>query len=67
MISPEDFVEKGHLTEVAARIVLKALFLARMQRISILWTVNQLARNVTKWTTACDKRLHRLICYLHLN
>ena len=24
-----------------------------------------LAREVTRWTVACDRRLHRLICYMH--
>ena len=31
----------------------------------ILWSVNKLARAVTKWTKACDKRLARLISYIH--
>ena len=31
----------------------------------LLWTVNALARMVTKWNVACDKRLHRLISYMH--
>ena len=30
----------------------------------ILWSVNKLARSITKWTAACDKRLHRLISYI---
>ena len=31
---------------------------------AIYWTVNALARNVTKLTVADDKRLHKLMCYL---
>ena len=31
----------------------------------ILWSVNKLARSITKWTKACDKRLNRLISYIH--
>ena len=30
----------------------------------ILWSVNKLARSITKWTKACDKRLSRLISYI---
>ena len=26
---------------------------------------NKLARSITKWTKACDKRLNRLISYIH--
>ena len=33
--------------------------------VDILWSVNKLARSMTKWTKACDKRLCRLISYIH--
>ena len=45
-----------------SQIVLKCPYLARIGRPDILWSVNKLARTVTKWTRACDKRLARLIC-----
>jgi len=64
-LCPEDFETTGKLSPVCARIVLKSLYLARMNRTDILWTVNVLARDVTRWNVACDKRLHRLICYLN--
>ena len=57
--------ENGKLSEVAARAVLKCLYLASVARPDILWTVNLLARNVTKWTKACDRRMERLISYTH--
>ena len=41
------------------------LSLARIGRPDILWSVNKLARSMTKWTKACDKRLNRLISYIH--
>ena len=37
----------------------------RIGRLDILWSVNKLARSITKWTKACDKRLNRLISYIH--
>ena len=43
----------------------KCLYLARIGRPDILWSVNKLARSITKWTKACDKRLNRLISYIH--
>ena len=67
MLLPDDFVTKGELSPVAARIVLKCLYMARLNRPDVLWAVNDLARNVTKWTTGCDKRLHRLISFIHRN
>ena len=64
-ISDEDFEVKGYLDNIASQIVLTCLYLARHNRPDILWSVNYLARNITKWSVADDKRLHRLISYLH--
>ena len=55
----------GELSKVCSQIVLECLYLERIGRPDILWSVNKLARSVTKWTTACDKRLARLISYIH--
>ena len=44
---------------------MKSLYLARIGRPVFLWSVKKLARPVTKWTKACDKRLARLISYIH--
>ena len=30
-----------------------------------VWSVNKLARSITKWTKACDKRLNRWTSYIH--
>ena len=39
--------------------------MAGIGRLEILWSVNKLARAATRWTKACDKRLARLISYIH--
>ena len=46
-------------------IVMKCSHGARIGRPDIPWSVNKLARSITKWTKACDKRLNRLISYIH--
>ena len=51
--------------EKYTQIVVTCLYLARIGRPDILWSVNKLARAVTKWTRGCDKRLARLFCYIH--
>ena len=51
--------------EVCSQIVLKCLCLVRIGRPDILWSVNKLARAITKWTKACAKRLARLISHIH--
>ena len=58
-------VSVGESSKVCSQIVLKCLYLARIGRPDILWSVNKLARSIKKWTKACDKRLNRLICYIH--
>ena len=45
----------GELSKVLSQIVLKCLYLARVGRPDILWSVNQLARSVTNWSGARDK------------
>ena len=51
----------GELSTVCSQVVLKCLYLARIGRRDISWSVN----TVTKWTNALDKRLVRLISYIH--
>ena len=55
----------GEVSSVCSQIVVKCLYLARIGRPDILWSVNKLARAVTKWTRDCDTRLARLIAYIH--
>ena len=55
----------GELSHVCSQIVLKFLYLARIGRPDFLWSVNKLARSITKWTKTCDKRLNRLISKIH--
>ena len=61
----EETKSVGELSHVCSQIVLKCLYLARIGRPDILWSENKLARSITKWTKACDKRLNRLISYIH--
>ena len=55
----------GELSTVCSQTVLKWKYLSRIGRPHILWSVNKLARAVMKWTNASDKRLARLISYIH--
>ena len=52
-------------TQVCSQIVLKYLYVARIGELDILRTVDKLARSITKWSKVCDKRLNRLISYIH--
>ena len=52
------------MSTVFSQIVLKCVSFARIGRPDNVWSVNTLARAVTKWTKACDKRLARLISYI---
>ena len=56
-------VENCH--KYAPKLFWNVLYTARIGRPDIPWSVNNLARSITKWTKACDKRLNRLISYVH--
>ena len=64
-LKQEELESVGELSEVCTQIVLTCLYLARIGRLDILWSANKLARSVTKWTQACDRRLARLISDNH--
>ena len=55
----------GQLQPIAARVLMKVLYAARMCRFDLLRAVCGLATKITRWTASCDKRLHRLMSYIH--
>ena len=59
----KNLLENCH--KYALKLFLKCLYLARIGRLDMLWYVNKLVRSITKWKNACDKRLNRLISYIH--
>ena len=61
----EELKSVGDVSKVRSQIVLKCLYLARVGRPDIQWSANKLARSITKWTKACNKRVCRLISYIH--
>ena len=61
----EELKSVGELSKVCSQIVLKCLYLARIRRHDILWSVYKFARSITRRTKACDKLLNRLISYIH--
>ncbi len=56
---------KGRLAEHAACILMKCLYGARMARFDLLRAITSLACQLTRWTPECDRKLHRLMCYIH--
>ena len=61
----EELESVGELSKECSQIVLKCLYLERIGRPDILWSVNKFARAVTKWTQACDRCLARFISDIH--
>ncbi len=57
--------ESGILQPIAARVLMKILYGARMARYDLLRAVGGLASSVTKWTRQCDADLYRLVCYIN--
>ena len=63
-LSDNDYKDEGVLGPDAASILMKILYLARCCRFNLMHPVCMLAREITKWNYACDRRLYRLVCYL---
>ena len=61
----DDEETKGELAPIAARILMKLLYAARMCRFDLLRPCCWLATQITKWGKTCDRALHRLMCYVH--
>ena len=64
-LKPEDFETTVQLAGDTAKVIMKALCGARLVRYELPWPICSSARMVSKWTVAFDKRLHRLMCYIH--
>ncbi len=47
------------LQPIAAKVLMKVLYAARMARFDLLRAVCKLARSISKWDEQCDKRIHR--------
>ncbi|CAE8719856.1 unnamed protein product [Polarella glacialis] len=60
----EDDAELGELSADACGVLMKNLYAARLSRPDLLKPINDLAKNVTKWTKNCDKQLCRLMSYM---
>ena len=56
---------RGELAPHAASVLMKLLYAARIARFDLLRSINNLARNVTKWSKKDDVRLHHLMCYVN--
>ena len=57
--------EEGQLQPIAARVLMKVLYAARMCRFDLMRAVCVLATRITRWDSSCDRRLHRLMSYVH--
>ena len=56
---------EGLLGGIAAMVLMTIMYSARVARYDLLKPVAFLAKRITRWDGLCDKRLHRLICYIH--
>ena len=61
----EELMDTGYLQPISSSILMKVLYMARVARYDLLKAVSYLASRITKWTRACDRKLHRLISYIN--
>ena len=63
LLAEEDAV-KGQLSSVAARLVMKFMWLSRASQPDITFAVNLLAKHITCWSSNDNCRVARLVGYL---
>ena len=56
--------DRGQLASVAASVLMKVLYAARLARFDLLRATCRLACYIAKWDKECDRRLSRLIGYI---
>ena len=57
--------DPGLLNDIAAMMLMTILYSARVARYDLLKAVSFLAKRITRWDAKCDRRLHRLMCYIY--
>ena len=60
----EEMKSVGELSQVCSQFVLISVNFERIGRPDVLWSVEKLARSITKWTKVSDKRLNRMVFYI---
>jgi len=55
---------KGCLGNMAAMMIMTLLYSVRLARFDMFKALNFLAKRITRWDEKCDRRLHRLMCYV---
>ena len=63
-INTSDWQSRGMFAESASRILMKILWAARLCRPDFMKVIGDLTKRLTTWSTADDKRLHRLMGYV---
>ena len=61
----EPFAKKGKQADTALSHLMKLMYLSRLCRGDVLTTTSFLARRVHYWSLNDDRRLHRLMAYIH--
>ena len=59
-----DEADRGQLSNVAAKLVMKFMWLGRISRPDLLVAINACAGHITRWTVNDDKRMTRLAGYV---
>ena len=64
-VNEEEMGSVGELSKVRSQIVLNVCISHALGDLIFFGSVNKLARAITNWTRACDKRLACFISYIH--
>ena len=55
---------EGQLSSMAAMMLMTILYSTRVARFDLFKIIAFLAKRITRWDAKCDRRLHRLMCFV---
>ena len=55
----------GRLSNIACKVLMKIMYIARFARPDLLRAVGALSTMITKWDCLCDRKLLRIIKYIN--
>ena len=61
VFTEKELQKPGGLAPDVAKVIMEMLYGARLVRCDLLWPMRSIARQISKWTVACDRGFFRLV------
>ena len=65
LLTQQDFEVEGQVSHKSSSVLMKLLWVCRLARPDLAYSISTLATQVTRWSRNSDKQLFRLVSYLN--